>query len=145
MNKLKNDIGFRNDFTNLIDKGKISSNIINFGDLYLIEEGIKKDLNKKVKKCELIFRKSLKIISIYRNFHKIYLYKPFYMIILIITSRGKSLGGFIDIPSEYVKNITNSFCFSFNTQKLFYNTKYEANDEGLFSGMAFTLNLVIVR
>jgi len=47
------------------------------------------------------------------------------MIILVITKKGYRLGGFIDIPSGNIKNTTNSFCFSFDTQKLIYNTKYE--------------------
>ena len=133
INKLKNDIGIiRNDFTNLIDKGKISSNIINFGDLYLIEEGIQKNLNKKIKKFELIFRDSLQRTVDYSEFYRRCSNKSFYMIILVLTKEGNRLGGFIDIPSGIIKKTTNSFCFSFDKQKLIYNTRHGIYTTGCY-------------
>lgn len=140
INELKKDIGFiRNDFTNLIDKGKIASNIINFGDLYLIEEGIQKNLNKKIKKCELIFRESLRRMCSYSLFRERCINKPFYIIILVITKKGNRLGGFIDIPSKNVQITTNSFCFSFDKQKLIYNTAYNSPNGGPYFSNGFIL------
>ena len=73
INEIKNGIGLiKSDFTNLIDKGKIFSSIINFGDLYLIEKGIQKKYNKKIKnekKCELLYRDSLDRYGDYRVFY----------------------------------------------------------------------------
>ena len=55
INELQTGIGFiKSNFSNLVDKGKLcSSSIINFGDLYLIEERQKK-FNKKIKKWIVI-------------------------------------------------------------------------------------------
>jgi predicted RNase H-like nuclease (RuvC/YqgF family) len=132
INELKSGIGFiKNDFTNLINKGKIFSSIINFGDLYLIEEGIKNKFNKKIKKCELLYRYSSKRYGDYRAFYNSSSNVDF-IIILVMTATNNRFGGFSDIPLKNGKETKNSFCFSFDKQKLYYDTKYVEwkNNEG---------------
>ena len=133
INELKTNIGFiRNDFTHLINNGKIFSSIITFGDLYLIEEGIQKKLNKKIKKCELLYRESLGRIMSYSRLKNCCINRNFPIIILIFTTSKRRFGGFTDIPFGNRKNTKNSFCFSFDEQKLYYNTNYVEwiSDEG---------------
>jgi len=126
INELKNCIGFiKNDFTNLIDKGKILSSIINFGDLYLIEEGIQKKFNKKIKKCELLYRYSLERNEDFSLFTSRCLNADCSIIILVMTRKGNRFGGFTHLPStNSKKTTTNIFCFSFDKQKLYYKIKY---------------------
>ena len=54
------------------------------------------------------------------------------MIILVLTKEGNRLGGFIDIPSGIIKKTTNSFCFSFDKQKLIYNTRHGIYTTGCY-------------
>ena len=125
INELKTSIGFiRNDFTNLKEIGKIFSRIINFGDLYLIEEGIQKKFNKKIKKSELLYSNSLQRVSSYNAFRTICCNKSFSIIILIGKRNGERFGGFTDLPLGKRKTSKNFFCFSFDKQKLYYNIKY---------------------
>ena len=58
--------------------------------------------------------------------------RNFPIIILIFTTSKRRFGGFTDIPFGNRKNTKNSFCFSFDEQKLYYNTNYVEwiSDEG---------------
>ena len=47
-----------------------------------------------------------------------------FIIILVMTKNRKRFGGFSDIPMKNSKNTINSFCFSFDYQKLYYDTNY---------------------
>lgn len=128
INELQTGIGFiKSDFSNLIDKGKVCSSIINFGDLYFIEERIQKKFNKKIKKCELLFRESIRRMSSYDRFKDICGNKNFSIIILIMTYDRHRIGAFTDKPLGKVQSTTNSFCFSFDKQKIYDINYVELN------------------
>ena len=55
-----------------------------------------------------------------------------FIIVLVITATKNRFGGFSDIPLKNGKETKNSFCFSFDKQKLYYDTNYVEwkNNEG---------------
>ena len=112
-----------NNFKKIID-----SEIIKYDELSLIEDGIKKKFNKKIKKYELLFRATRDGFEA-SKFHEKCDGKN-YTVTLVITSIGRRFGGFTDQAwdqSNNYKTGSNGFIFSLDNKEIFYNKNSSYN------------------
>ena len=112
-----------NNFKKIID-----SEIIKYDELSLIEDGIKKKFNKKIKKYELLFRATRDGFEA-SKFHEKCDGKN-YTVTLVITSIGRRFGGFTDQAwdkSDSYKTGSNGFIFSLDNKEIYYNKNSSYN------------------
>ena len=94
----------------------------------LVNEGIKKLFNKKIKSYELIFKASKDGFKA-KDFHKKCDYKS-NTVTFILTKEGKFFGGFTDYwwdSESDAKAGSNGFIFSLNNKEIFYNIDLKFN------------------
>ena len=109
----------------------IDTNIMKYNELNLIETGVKKNLNKKIKKYTLLFRASNDGFSA-SNFHSKCDGKN-NTVTLVKTSNGKRFGGFTDAAwdqSNSFKTGSNGFIFSLDDKSIYYNKDSNYNIYG---------------
>ena len=101
---------------------KINSCILRYNELHLIEEGVLKKLNKRIKKFTLLFRASKHGFRS-QDFHKRCDNKS-NTVTLIKTTNGRRFGGFTDAQwdqSNNYKSGSNGFIFSLDDKAIYYN------------------------
>ena len=94
----------------------------------LINEGLKKKLNKKIKSHKLIFKASRDGFKS-KEFHKKCDWKS-NTVTFILTKEGKIFGGFTDMSWDSesdAKEGSNGFIFSLNEREIFYNINLKFN------------------
>ena len=103
-------------------KEKIDTNIMKYNELCLIENGVKANLNKKIKKFKLLFRASNDGFSA-SNFHSKCDGKS-NTVTLVETLNGKRFGGFAnnawDQRGDYISS-SKGFIFSLDDKSIYYN------------------------
>ena len=103
-------------------KEKIDTNIMKYNELFLIENGVKANLKKNIKKFTLLFRASKDGFSA-SNFHSKCDGKN-NTVTLVETLNGKRFGGFAnnawDQRGNYISG-SNGFIFSFDDKSIYYN------------------------
>ena len=103
-------------------KEKIDTNIMKYNELFLIENGVKTNLKKNIKKFTLLFRASKDGFSA-SNFHSKCDGKN-NTVTLVETLNGKRFGGFAnnawDQRGDYISG-SNGFIFSFDDKSIYYN------------------------
>ena len=103
-------------------KEKIDTNIMKYNELFLIENGVKTNLKKNIKKFTLLFRASKDGFSA-SNFHSKCDGKN-NTVTLVETLNGKRFGGFAnnawDQRGGYISG-SNGFIFSFDDKSIYYN------------------------
>lgn len=101
---------------------KIDTNIMKYNELFLIENGVKANLKKNIKKFTLLFRASKDGFSA-SNFHSKCDGKN-NTVTLVETLNGKRFGGFTnnawDQRGDYISG-SNGFIFSFDDKSIYYN------------------------
>ena len=106
----------------------IDTNIMKYNELNLIETGVKKNLNKKIKKYTLLFRASNDGFSA-SNFHSKCDGKN-NTVTLVETLNGKRFGGFTDAAWDQSNNFktgSNGFIFSLDDKSIYYNKNSNYN------------------
>jgi len=106
----------------------IDTNIMKYNELNLIETGVKKNLNKKIKKYTLLFRASNDGFSD-STFHSKCDGKN-NTVTLVETLNGKRFGGFTDAAwdqSGDYKTGSNGFIFSLDDKSIYYNKNSNYN------------------
>ena len=129
-------------------KNTVFSHIIRFNELGLIDKGIEKNFNKKIKKYELLFRAYKDGFSA-SAFHQKCDGKNF-TITFVLTKNGRRFGGFTDQAwdqSSNYKQGSNGFIFSLDNKEIYYNKNnsyniygYSAYGPAFGGGLDFYIN-----
>jgi len=109
-------------------KEKNDSHILKLNELFLIQKGVKKKLNKNIKKYNLLFRASIDGYGA-SNFHSKCDGKS-NTVTLVETTTGRRFGGFTDAQwdqSNNYKTGSNGFIFSLDYKEIYYNKNSNYN------------------
>ena len=118
-NQLENEIEILK--KSIFVTSEINSVIIKNNELNLIEEGIKHNFNRNIKRYELLLRGSIDGFSV-NDFHFKCDGKD-YTIALIETKNGRRFGGFTEVAwdqSDNWKKGSKSFIFSLDNREIYY-------------------------
>ena len=111
-----------------IKSTNLDSHILKLNELILIEKGVLKNLNKKVKKYTLLFRATRDGFRA-SNFHSKCDGKN-NTLTLVETTTGRRFGGFTDAQwdqSSSYKTGSNGFIFSLDKNEIYYNKNQSNN------------------
>ena len=106
----------------------MKSDIIKYEELNLIEEGIRKNLNKRIKEYRLLFKAKRDGFGS-RDFHSKCDNKR-YTVSFVKSKEGRRFGGFTGLEwdqSENYKKGTNGFIFSLDNNEIYYNKNSKCN------------------
>ena len=106
----------------LILFNNMKSDIIKYEELDLIEEGIRKNLNKRIKEYRLLFKGKRDGFGS-KDFHSKCDNKS-YTVSFVKSKEGRRFGGFTDVEwdqSGSYKEGSNSFIFSLDNNEIYYN------------------------
>ena len=106
----------------------MKSDIIKYEELYLIEEGIKKNLNKRIKEYKLLFKGKRDGFES-KDFHSKCDNKS-YTVSFVKSKEGRRFGGFTDVKwdqSGSWKKGSNGFIFSLDNNEIYYNKDSNCN------------------
>ena len=121
-NQEKKSVQSQNPISTFTTFHNIQSQIVKEEELYLIDEGIKKNFNKKIKKYKLLYRASRDGFEA-KDFHSKCDNNSF-TVTFVKTKGGKRFGGFTDATweSKYCyKQGSKGFIFSFDNNEIYYN------------------------
>ena len=116
----------------------MKSDIIKCEELDLIEEGIRKNLNKKIREYKLLFKAKRDGFGS-KDFHSKCDNKS-YTVSFVKIKEGKRFGGFTDVEwdqSSIYKKGTNGFIFSLDNNEIYYN-KYSSYNIYCYSNLGPT-------
>ena len=112
----------------LILFNNMKSDIIKYEELDLIEEGIRKNLNKRIKEYRLLFKGKRDGFGS-KDFHSKCDNKS-YTVSFIKSKEGRRFGGFTDVEwdqSDSWKKGSNGFIFSLDNNEIYYNKNSNCN------------------
>ncbi len=115
----------------------MKSDIIKCEELDLIEEGIRKNLNKKIKEYKLLFKAKRDGFGS-KDFHSKCDNKS-YTVSFVKSKEGKRFGGFTDVEWDQSgwKKGSNGFIFSLDNNEIYYN-KYSSYNIYCYSNLGPT-------
>ena len=106
----------------------MKSDIIKYKELDLIEEGIRKNFNKRIKEYKLLFKGKRDGFGS-KDFHSKCDYKS-YTVSFVKSKEGRRFGGFTDAEwdqSDSYKEGANGFIFSLDNNEIYYNKDSDCN------------------